>query len=525
MLSLAIWLPVLGAAVVAIAAVVLPAAFIRFIARGIAVASLLWAIAITVQFDPQVGTLQMQERLPWVEPLGLNYVLGVDGISLPLLLLNGLLLCVAAFVTAPDVRRPGFYYGLLLLLGGGVNGAFLSQNFLLFFLFYEVELIPLYLLIAIWGGARRGYAATKFLLYTAVSGIVLLAAAFGSAAFSRSGLDFDVATLQAQHFPIAQQGLLLALVLFAFAIKIPIVPLHTWLPDAHVEASTPISVLLAGVLLKLGTYGILRFGLGLFPDAWRAIAPYLAIWAAVSVLYGCFAAISQTDMKKMVAYSSVGHMGYILLGLAAATPLSLLGTTMQMVSHGLISSMLFLIVGLVYSKAGTRDLRQLNGLLSPERGLPFIGSLAIVAVMASAGIPGMMGFIAEFLVFRGSFAVFPVQTVLCMLGTILTAVYFLSLLDRAFFGRLYVGQKPDAKALAPATFTLPKVTWGDRAPALVLAIAIVAFGLQPGWVTRWIDRTTVALADTLAPPAAQAALLFPPADALSAGLDTLEATP
>ena len=274
-------------------------------------------------------------------------------------------------------------------------------------------------------------------------------------------------------------------IIIGFGIKIPLVPFHTWLPDAHVEASTPVSVLLAGVLLKLGTYGILRFGLGLFPEAWTVVAPILANWAVVSVLYGAFTAIAQTDMKKMVAYSSIAHMGYVLLAVASATSLSLLAAVFQMVSHGLISALLFLLVGVVYQKTGSRNLDTLSGLLNPERGLPLIGSLMVLGVMASSGIPGMVGFISEFLVFRGSFAVFPTQTLLCMIGTGLTAVYFLLLVNRVFFGRLSTG-----------ALNLPPVGWFDRTPAMILAVAIVIFGLQPAWMLRWSEATSTAFMPT-----------------------------
>ncbi|MGB3651143.1 MAG: NADH-quinone oxidoreductase subunit M, partial [Rivularia sp. (in: cyanobacteria)] len=282
--------------------------------------------------------------------------------------------------------------------------------------------------------------------------------------------------------PLATQILLLVGILIGFGIKIPLVPLHTWLPDAHVEASTPISVLLAGVLLKLGTYGILRFGMYLLPDAWTYLSPWLATWAVVSVLYGASCAIAQTDMKKMVAYSSVAHMGYILLGAAAATPLSILGTVMQMLSHGLISALLFLLVGIVYKKAGSRDLNVVQGLLNPEKGLPLIGSLMVLGVMASAGIPGMVGFISEFVVFRACFAVFPIQTLLCMIGTGLTAVYLLILMSKAFFGRL-----------SEQVTNLHHVYWSERIPAIVIAVLIVIFGIQPNWIARLTEPTTNAM--------------------------------
>lgn len=444
-------------------------------------AMLVWSGYMASQFNLADPGLQFRESLPWIDSLGLTYQLGIDGLSLPLVLINSLLTWLAIFSSDPNINRPRLYYILMLVLGGAVAGAFLAQNVLLFFLFFEVELIPLYLIIAIWGGARRGYAATKFLIYTAVSGVLILAAFFGLSLLSGFS-SFDYEVLQSHTLPLTTQLILLTTLLIGFGIKIPIVPLHTWLPDAHVEAPTPASVLLAGVLLKLGTYGLLRFGLGLFPEAWKAISPILAALAVVSVLYGSFAAIAQTDMKKIVAYSSVGHMGYILLAAAAGTSLSLLGAIIQMVSHGLISALLFLLVGVVYAKTGTRDINLLRGLLSPERGMPVVGSLMIVGAMASAGIPGMVGFIAEFIVYRSSFEVFPVQTLLCMVGTGLTAVYFLILINKVFFGRL-----PDNLA------NLPRVRWADRIPSVIVTLLIICLGIQPEWMTRWSESTTVAI--------------------------------
>src|ERR671933_3014332 len=402
MLSALIWVPILSAAIVGFWPGTLTRQVARNVALAVAYAVFIGSIILLSQFNTQQVSQQFQEHLPWIDTLRLTYSLGVDGLSLPLLVLNGLLTAIALHCTDENIERPRFYYALILLLNAGVAGAFVAQDLLLFFLFFEIELIPLYLLIAIWGGQRRGYAATKFLLYTAISGALILAAFLGvvllGGASSFAYKDtFEVASL----LPQFQQLLLLGAILVGFGIKVPFVPFHTWLPDAHVEASTPISVLLAGVLLKLGTYGMLRFGLGLFPDAWAVAAPWLASWAVVSVLYGASCAIAQKDMKKIVAYSSIAHMGYILLASSAATPISMLGTVLQMVSHGLISALLFLSVGVVYKKSGTRNIDVLKGLFNPDRGLPMIGSLLILGVMASAGIPGLAGFIAEFLMFRG----------------------------------------------------------------------------------------------------------------------------
>ncbi|YAF98270.1 MAG: NADH-quinone oxidoreductase subunit M [Nodularia sp. CChRGM 3473] len=484
MLSALILLPFFGAALIGFWPAGISGKLSRRIALLFASLTFLWTVLLAIKFNPGEVTQQFAEFLPWIDSLGLNYNLGIDGLSLPLLVLNGILTSIAIYSSDESLQRPRFYYSLVLLLSAGVTGAFLAQDLLLFFLFYELELIPLYLLIAIWGGARRGYAATKFLIYTAVSGILILASFLGMVWLSGSS-NFALATLNATTLPLATQLLLLGGILIGFGIKIPLVPFHTWLPDAHVEASTPISVLLAGVLLKLGTYGILRFGMDLLPEAWSYLAPWLATWAVVSVLFGSSCAIAQTDMKKMVAYSSIGHMGYVLLAAAAATPLSTLGAVMQMISHGLISALLFLLVGVVYQKAGSRDLDVIKGLLNPERGLPVIGSLMVLGVMASAGIPGMVGFISEFVVFRGSFPVFPVQTLLSMLGTGLTAVYFLILMNRAFFGRL-----------SPQVINLPRVFWSDRIPAIILAVLIVIFGIQPSWLVRWTEPTITAMVNT-----------------------------
>ncbi|MDC0832635.1 NADH dehydrogenase subunit 4 Involved in CO2 fixation [Geitlerinema sp. FC II] len=481
MLSALIFVPVLGAGLIFLLPTTLPSSRFRSITLVPLAGLLLWTIAIAAQFDLTQTGMQFTERLPWVEWLGLNYHLGVDGISLPLLVLNAGLTLIAVFASASNIERPRFYYSLLLLLNAGVSGAFLAQDLLLFFLFYEIELIPLYFLIAIWGGKRRGYAATKFLLYTAVSGIFILASFLGWV-WLTGAQNFDYNPNLTASLPVTTQLILLAGLLVGFGIKIPIFPFHTWLPDAHVEASTPVSVLLAGVLLKLGTYGLLRFCVGLFPEGWSVAAPTLAIWASVSVLYGALTAISQQDMKKMVAYSSIAHMGYILLAAAAATHLSLLAAIAQSVSHGLISAMLFLLVGVVGKKTGTRDIDKLRGLLNPERGLPLVGSLTIVGVMASAGIPGMVGFIAEFMVFRGSFPVFPIATLLCLVGTGLTAVYFLLMVNRVFFGRL-----------SDIVTDLPPVQWGDRVPAIVLALLLVIFGIQPNWLVRWSDAEAATL--------------------------------
>jgi NAD(P)H-quinone oxidoreductase subunit 4 len=468
--------------------------------RGISIAALslqlLASLALLLVFDPTLPGLQLQESIAWLPGIGLDYRLGLDGLSLPLVLINAGLTLVSAICTRDFDRRPRIYFAMLLLISAAVNGAFLADNLLLFFLFYELELIPLWLLISIWGGAQRAYAATKFLIFTAMSGMLILGAFLGLALFTGQ-VDFSVTAVTTDRLAMGSQLLLLGALLVGFGIKMPLVPFHTWLPDAHTQASTPVSVLLAGVLLKLGTYGLLRFGMGLFPQAWALLAPWLALWAAITVLYGSLAAIAQRDMKRMVAFSSVGHMGTILLAAAAATPVALLGAAFQMVSHGLISALLFLLVGTVYRKTGTRDLEVVRGLLNPERGLPLTGSLMILGVMASAGLPGMAGFISEFMLYRGSIGTYPLATLLCLVGSGLTAVYFLLLVNRAFFGRLAITPVDDPLRHSRLDVQLPPVAPRETIPALALAVGVVGIGLLPALLARLSEVTTTAMAAAL----------------------------
>ena len=481
MLSALILIPLLGAAIVGF----LPEEKNSNQSRNITIIAAISIIIVNFylgwHFDTTISGFQFSEYIPWLEGIGLDYSLGIDGLSFPLVCLNSLLTLIAILVTDRSVARPRLYYAMLLLLSAGAVGAFLAKDLLLFFLFYELEIIPLYFLIAIWGGKRRGYAAMKFLLYTAFSGILVLASFLGLVWLT--GADsFAYEPLRNQTLPLASQLLLLAPLLVGVFIKIPIFPFHTWLPDAHVEASTPISILLAGVLLKLGTYALLRFAVGLFLEAWVQLAPWMAILAGISALYGASCAIAQQDMKKVVAYSSIAHMAYILLGASATTRLSITASVFQMVSHGLISAFLFLLVGIVYKKTGTRDVNSLTGLLNPERGLPITGSFIILGAMASSGLPGMVGFISEFLVFRGAFPIFPVPTLLCLVGTGLTAVYFLLVINKVFFGRL-----------TPSLAKLPPEKLLEQAPAFALLVLIIGFGLQPSWVVHWSEVQAIAL--------------------------------
>jgi len=488
MLSALIWLPAIGAALIGFLPGNLPPQRLRLAAIAVSGVSFLWTLYLLLtHFDIGTAGLQLQEYLPWIPQLGLSYNLGVDGLSLPLLTLSNLLTLVVAFSSDirgpqfPILNRPRLFYSLVLLANAGIAGALMAQNLLLFFLFYEIELIPFYLLIVIWGSAKREYAGMKFLIYTAVSGILILAAFLGLNWLTGAS-NFDYDAIQTAGLTQKTQLILLTLILVGFGIKIPLVPLHTWLPDAYVEASTPTAILLGGVLAKLGTYGLIRFGLGLFPDTWSLVSPGLAILGAISVMYGAVAAIAQKDIKRMVAYSSIGHMGYVVVGAAALTPLALVGAVSQMISHGLVLALLFYLVGLIEAKVGTRELDVLNGLLNAIRGLPMTSALLVFGGMASAGIPGMVGFIAEFLVFQGTFSRFPIPTLLCIIGTGLTAVYFVILLNRTCFGKL-----------DNDTAYYPRVTKAEHLPALILMGLIFWLGIQPTWLLRWSESTSTAL--------------------------------
>ena len=478
MLSALIWLPVIGALAIAF----LPQSQVKKGSAIVATAILILDFILLRQFDIKISSFQLTENLPWLENLGLNYSLGVDGLSLPLVVLNGLLTwLIVCFCDRQIKERNTLFHVLMLLIHAGVSGAILSTNTLLFVLFYEIELIPLYLVIAVWGGGQRSYAAMKFLIFTAISGILVLVGFLALGWLSANPTPvFDYATLQTLSLPIEIQVTLLVVLLLGFTIKAPFVPFHTWLPDAYVESTTPTVMMLGGIVAKLGTYGLFRFCVGLFPDAWALLSPWIAVWAGLGILYGAMVAIAQKDIKRMVAYSSIGHMSYILLAAAAATPLSMVGGIIQMVSHGLVLALLFYLVGVIEEKVGTRDLDVLNGLLNPIRGLPSTSALLILGGMASAGIPGLIGFISEFLIFQGSFSKFPIPTILSMIGTGLTAVYFVILLNRTCFGKL-----------DNHTAYYPKVSGIEQLPALILTALIVILGVQPSWLVRWSEVSAV----------------------------------
>ena len=473
-LSLLLWIPLLGALVLPL----LPSGF-----RALRAAALLppllqlgWGLWLS---GHPAGPLSQ----PWLPRIGLSFDLGLDGVSLPLVLLAALLTAMAVLATPVDQGRQRLFFALMLFTNLGLVGSFLARNALLFLIAYELILIPTTLLVATWGGERRAGAAIRFLTYGAVSGVALLAAVLALGWLQPGGVDFSYSTLAAQPLPLPQQRWVLALILVAFGLKLPVVPLHGWQPLTYSQAPTPVAMLLSGAVSKLGAYGLLCFGVGFLPDAWIAWSPLLAGLGAFSALYGAFNAVVQLEMRRLVAYSSLGHMGMLLLAMAAATPLSLQGVVAQMLAHGLIIALLFCLVGLIERKTGTSAIPELSGLLNPQRGLPFTMGLMLLALLAAAGVPGLAGFVAELLVFEGSWVAFRWPTLLCLLASGLTAVYAIRLFNRVGFGRL-----DNARADWVST------TWLERSPALVLTALVLLAGLWPPALTGFSEGVTRSLA-------------------------------
>jgi NADH-quinone oxidoreductase subunit M len=389
--------------------------------------NLLW------RFDVADGGLQFVSRATWIESLGFGWFLGVDGISLFLVVLTGILFPIA-ILTCPSHHDPKPYYLWLMLLMAGSMGAFLALDLLLFFLFFEVVLVPMYFLIGGWGHGNRVYAATKFFLYTMAASALMLVGIVSLvflAAPDVGGLTFDITRL-AQH-DLSRTAALLVFGSFAlaFAVKVPVFPLHTWLPDAHTEAPTAGSVILAGVMLKLGTYGLIRFGLYLFPDIVRDLAPLFLTLGVIGIVYGAAVATMQTDLKRLVAYSSVAHMGFIVLGIFALNSQGLEGAVIQMVNHGVSTGALFILVGWVYERRHTREIALLGGL---QKSAPVMAGIFTLVMLSSIGLPGLNGFVGEFLILLGAFSSAQWWAVVAVTGVILAALYLLWAYQRVFHG-------------------------------------------------------------------------------------------
>ena len=427
------------------------------------------------------------ERAVWYEPWGIAWSVGVDGISLPLVVLTALLVPISLAASTAIDRRLKEFVVYTLLLEAGLIGVFLALDLFLFFVFFESILVPMYFIIGIWGGERRIYAAVKFFLYTAFGSALLLAAIIALALIHQSqfgvpSLAFaDVANLD---IPLNTEMWLFGAFALAFAIKVPLFPLHTWLPDAHVEAPTAGSVLLAGVLLKLGTYGLLRFNLGLFPEATVELVPVLAVLAVIGIIYGAVVAIVQPDLKKLVAYSSVSHLGFIVLGTFALTSGGLQGAVIQNVNHGLTTGALFLLVGMIYDRRHTKKIDDFGGLAKP---MPWLAGFFLFMSFASIGLPGLNGFVGEFLVLIGAFASLPVYTAVAAFGVVLAAIYLLWAYERVFTGEVRREENRSLQDLSAR----------EVAVLAPLAVLVVVIGLYPKVLLDRVQPATEAILDRI----------------------------
>ncbi|MBD3850131.1 MAG: NADH-quinone oxidoreductase subunit M [Acidobacteria bacterium] len=428
-------------------------------------------------FNPDDPSFQFVDRLAWIPQFGIEYHVGVDGVSLLLVLLTTLLLPVVVLAAwSLNIEHIKSLHITFLLLTTGMIGTFVALDLFLFYVFWEITLIPMYFIVGVWGGPRRIYAAVKFFVFTMAGSVFMLVAILYLAWFhhqqtgvwSYSYLDFlQTAPLIPSTGGLFAPGILVfAAFLLAFAIKIPIFPLHTWLPDAHVEAPSTGSVLLAGVLLKMGTYGLLRFNRALLPDPWEVFTPLLIVLAVIGIIYGALVAMVQPDVKKLVAYSSVSHLGFVVLGLAAGTQASTQGAILQMVNHGLTTGALFLLVGMLYERTYTRLIDRYGGLAEV---MPIFTGIFLVVTLGSIGLPGLNGFVGEFLILAGSWGGHPVAVVFAGLGVILSAVYMLWMVQRVFWGPVDI----------TANYALPDISLREIFVVAPLMVLIVWIGIHP----------------------------------------------
>ena len=450
---------------------------IRWIALITSIVTFVISLWILSMFNASDPNLQLVAKYNWITVAGWNiqYFLGVDGLSILLLLLTTLLtpLSILSTWTAIEDRVKDFMI-FFLLLEIGMNGVFLAQDLFLFYIFWEFTLVPMYFIIGIWGGPRRIYAAIKFFLYTMAGSILMLLAIIWLGIY---GGTFSVPDLIAKHnIPANVQMWLFLAFAAAFAIKVPMWPLHSWLPDAHVEAPTAGSVILAGVLLKLGTYGFLRFNLGLFPDATVRAAPWIALLAVIGIIYGAAVSYAQTDVKKLVAYSSVSHLGFVMLGLFALNSQGMQGAILQMINHGLSTGALFLLVGMIYEQTHTRELKVYGGLWKVT---PIFATIFLIVSLSSMGLPGLNGFVGEFTILLGAFGSFAINNpwfaAIAALGVIMAAVYILYMFQKMFMGP----QGEIVEEVQTHGHALRDLNWREIAILVPLLLLIFWIGLYP----------------------------------------------
>ena len=498
-LSLGTFLPAVGAAVL----MFLPSRsekLVKAVGTVFAFLALVAGVVVLARFDfANAGALQLQVNESWIPQINARYHIGIDGISLPLFVLS---LLVSFFCTIymwwhlPEPGKPKAFFALVLLLETGMTGCFVALDLILFFIFWELVLVPMYFMIGIWGGPRRAYAAVKFFLYTLFGSLFTLLG-FLALYFTSDPRTFDMIELTRQGFSGSSelfQNLVFLGLFLGFAIKVPMWPFHTWLPDAHTEAPTVGSVLLAAIMLKMGTYGFIRISLPILPDAAVTFAPMIGILAVIAIIYGALCCLAQTDLKRMIAFSSVGHMGFVMLGIATLTDIGINGAIFGMVAHGLITGMLFFLAGSIHERFHTRDIPALGGVLQQ---MPKFGSLLVYSAIASLGLPGLAGFWGEMLALLGAYnphpelneTLFRVLMVGGGIGTVLTAGYFMWMIQRVILGKV-----PDKFASGHGIFDVVRLEWYAWVPLLIL---IIAAGLYPKLVLGVTDGAVQTLLGAL----------------------------
>ncbi len=428
-------------------------------------------------YDWSTSTIQFIERYEWFPQVNISYFMGADGLSVPMLFLTALLSFISIIASFGIKERVKEYFAWFLLLEVGMMGVFCALDFFLFYVFWEIMLVPMYFLIGVWGGPRREYAAIKFFLYTLFGSVFMLVGIL-ALYFTTGTLDMMELIAKNSMYAYTFQLWVFAAFFIGFAIKVPVFPFHTWLPDAHVEAPTAVSVILAGILLKMGTYGLLRISFPMFPQAAKYYAIPIAILGMIGIIYGALVSMAQKDLKKLVAYSSVSHMGYCMLGMAALTPLGISGCLFQMFSHGVITGALFLLVGVIYDRAHTREIAAFGGLGAK---LPLYTGIFTLFGMASLGLPGMSGFVSEFMVFVGSYNssfIYKWIVILSILGVILTAGYILRMIQKMFLGQFNTKWESLTEINGREVFTV-----------VPLAILTLLVGILPNTLNNFLRAT------------------------------------
>jgi NADH-quinone oxidoreductase subunit M len=452
---------------------------IKQAALWISLAVLGLSLFMLAKFDTTTATMQFIELTPWIKAFNINYYMGVDGISVLFIVLTALLTPICILVSWRSINtKISQYMASFLALECFVIGVFCALDFALFYVFWEAMLVPMFLIIGIWGGEKRIYASLKFFLYTFVGSVLMLVAMIYL--YFLNGGSFDI--LQMANLEIAgpiQVWLFIAL-FAAFAVKVPMWPFHTWLPDAHVQAPTAGSVILAGILLKMGAYGFLRFSMPILPEATEMFAPYIYSLSVIAIIYAALVAFAQTDVKKMIAYSSVSHMGFVTLGIFAATQESVQGAILQMVNHGIVAAALFMVIGVIYDRMHTRELSRFGGIVNR---MPVYAALFMLFTMASVGLPGTNSFIGEFLILLGSYSVAQTYTVIAAFGVVLGAMYMLWLYRKMMFG----------SKTSPEIRNLYDLSPREKLMFLPLAILVLWIGLAPNYVLNITEKSVARL--------------------------------